>query len=134
MYNPRMIITGIIIFIILALYPVWNVLIGSGGRSTLLLEVPADSKRCVMPVEYMKANHMALLNEWRDSAARSGDRSPVTVDMVKYQKSLSRTCLKCHSNKAAFCDRCHGYLSITPSCWNCHYYPVEKKSETNKTQ
>lgn len=130
MHNKRIIITGIIIFLILTLYPIWNIMICNGGKDMLQIEILKEHKECVMPAEYMKANHMTLLKEWRDSVIRSGDRSPVTVRTIKYEKSLTQTCLKCHNNKPAFCDKCHGYLSVTPSCWNCHYFPKEKKIGT----
>ena len=36
-------------------------------------------------------------------------------------------CVKCHSNKERFCDRCHDYAGVKPTCWNCHIVPGEVK-------
>jgi hypothetical protein len=45
------------------------------------------------------------------------DRRVVTM-------SLTGTCIKaCHADKTVFCDRCHAYAGVTPTCWNCHVVP-----------
>jgi hypothetical protein len=44
-------------------------------------------------------------------------------DHHQYDMSLQNTCMKCHQNKAAFCDRCHNYVGVNPSCWGCHVEP-----------
>ncbi|HCX02472.1 MAG TPA: cytochrome C, partial [Syntrophaceae bacterium] len=44
-----------------------------------------------------------------------------------FEKSLTGTCLQCHSNKEQFCDRCHNYVGAKPSCFNCHIIPGEVK-------
>ena len=75
---------------------------------------------CVEPREYMKANHMRLLNEWRDQVVRQGKRDYVGFTKKKYTISLQNTCLDCHSNYDEFCNRCHQYSGITPYCWSCH--------------
>jgi hypothetical protein len=128
MHNARTIILLIVIFLILALYPVWNGLIRTAGKKPPQLELPLEQRECVMPVAFMKENHMTLLKNWRDTVVRDGDRTPVKVNLVKYEKSLSKTCFKCHVKKTTFCDRCHDYLSVAPPCWDCHYFPKEKKS------
>ncbi len=73
----------------------------------------------------MRANHMRLLNDWRDLVVREGERTYTAADGKVYEISLTGTCLKCHSNKETFCDRCHDYAGVTPSCWNCHIIPEE---------
>ncbi len=59
-----------------------------------------------------------------------GKRIPVKVAGMEYQKSLTGTCMKCHANKADFCDTCHNYLGVSPTCWDCHNFPKEQKHET----
>jgi len=51
----------------------------------------------------------------------------VAKDGKEYQKSISKTCIKCHPNKADFCDQCHNYTAVKPYCWECHIEPKEKK-------
>ena len=73
-----------------------------------------------MPTEYMKAEHMQLLDVWRHNVVRNGERMFVNAEGKLFNMSLSNTCLDCHSNKEEFCDRCHDYASVRPYCWDCH--------------
>ncbi len=98
------------------------------------LDTPAIQKlaekdrKCVMPTDWMRANHMQLLVDWRESVVRSkgigggpvDDRLFVNPEGKKYLASLSKTCLECHSNKTKFCDQCHNYVAVTPNCFGCH--------------
>ena len=43
--------------------------------------------------------------------------------------SLSNTCMACHSNKTQFCDQCHNYLAVTPTCWGCHLDKEKKVAQ-----
>jgi hypothetical protein len=84
------------------------------------LVLPANQKQCVAPVSTMRASHMVLLTTWRQEVVRNGDRRYIAFDGKVYQKSLTGTCLGCHS-KEQFCDRCHAYAGVSgPYCWNCH--------------
>jgi hypothetical protein len=73
----------------------------------------------------MRTSHMKLLDDWRDEVLRDGDRTPIEVDGVKYEKSLMNGCMKCHEDKKKFCDECHTYASVKPYCWDCHFLPKE---------
>jgi hypothetical protein len=80
-----------------------------------------------MDTDYMRAEHMQLLDLWRHSVVRNGKRVFVNTSGKEFNMSLSNTCLDCHSNKADFCDRCHTYASVEPYCWDCHIdNPKEK--------
>lgn len=86
------------------------------------------AKECVRETRYMKAEHMQLLDEWRNSVVREGKRIYTNSSGKSFNMSLSNTCLDCHSNKAEFCDRCHTYASADPYCWDCHIdNPKENK-------
>ena len=74
---------------------------------------------------FMRESHMKLLVTWREGAVREGNRLYTARDGRIFEASLSGTCLKCHSNKAQFCDRCHDYAGAKPACWNCHIIPEE---------
>jgi hypothetical protein len=82
-----------------------------------------DSTKCIAPAAFMRANHMQVLYEWRNSSVRTGNRVYVATNGSKFEKSLN-TCLGCHSNKL-FCFSCHSYANIKPKCWNCHLSPME---------
>jgi hypothetical protein len=54
---------------------------------------------------------------------REHNRKFVAFDGKTYTISLTQTCMKCHTSKAEFCDRCHEYAGVTPYCWDCHIDP-----------
>jgi hypothetical protein len=128
--NKGYIIGGIVVFLILITLPFWY------GRTKsvppqLSLETPAIAalaeKRCIEDTAFMRAKHMRLLVDWRDTVVRKGNRFYTATDGRNFEASLSGTCLKCHSNKEQFCDRCHDYVGAKPSCWSCHIIPQEVK-------
>ena len=85
-------------------------------------------KECVEPKVFMQQEHMQLLNKWRDSVVRNGDRIYLNSQGKSFPISLQNTCLNCHSNKTKFCDKCHTYLGVKPYCFSCHIVPKEKES------
>jgi hypothetical protein len=87
------------------------------------LILPANEKQCVAPAATMRAEHMRLLVRWREDVVRRDDRRYVAFNGKVYEKSLTKTCLGCHSKKQ-FCDSCHSYAGVSkPDCWNCHSEP-----------
>jgi len=111
------------------------------------LELPKDQKYCVRDVSFMRENHMKLLTTWRRQVVRNGVRTEkiprrdadgqILKDadgQTVYQtikRSLSGTCLKCHSNPKKFCDACHVYAGVhkqgdTLGCFHCHIMPNPK--------
>ena len=131
MYDTGKIIAGLAIFVLLMTSP----FIVNMGKATDAPEAKIDTpeierlsdKKCVESKEYMRGNHMQILNEWRNMALRDGEREWVNSRDVKYEASLQNTCMKCHSNKKKFCDACHNYLSVKPFCWDCHFDPATAK-------
>lgn len=77
-------------------------------------------RQCVEPPEWMRANHMQLLWDWREQVVRTGERYYTTSQGKKVLASLSNNCMECHSNKSHFCDQCHNYVAVAPNCWGCH--------------
>lgn len=124
MYNKGRVIIGIIVLVVIFTSPfLYNLAI---GRPAPQLEKPATGK-CVESVEYMRANHMDMLNQWRDLVVRQGNRIYVATDGTEHNMSLTETCLNCHEKKSTFCDRCHAYEGVAPACFNCHINPEEVK-------
>jgi len=129
MNDKGKIIAGIIIFFVVATFPFWfNMFVEKTPAPELVLTAKAQAaKVCVRDTAFMKANHMQLLNEWRNAVVRNAERIYVNAEGKEFNMSLSNTCLDCHSNKAEFCDRCHQYASIEPYCWDCH---IDNPKET----
>ncbi|MDJ0782818.1 MAG: sulfate reduction electron transfer complex DsrMKJOP subunit DsrJ [Desulfosarcinaceae bacterium] len=121
MNDKNKIIAGLIVFLALFTFPVWyNLGKAAPAPEVILTEKAKEAKVCVMPTEYMRANHMQLLDHWRHEVVRNAKRVFVNADGKEYTMSLSNTCLDCHSNKADFCDKCHDYASVSPYCYECH--------------
>jgi hypothetical protein len=129
MNSKVLIVTGVVIFLLIVLFPFWYM----RGKAAPAPEVELTPKakaaqKCVRSTEYMQAEHMQLLDVWRDAVVREGKRIYVNPAGKEFNMSLSNTCLDCHSNKAEFCDRCHNYASVRPYCWSCH---IENPKETS---
>ncbi len=121
---------GIVIFAILVTTPFWSAILSpaSGAAPEVSLDTPvinqmADPK-CVEDVEWMRAHHMDLLNDWKVEVVREGTRTYIADDGTEYLASLQNTCFECHSNYEDFCLKCHTYSDVNPTCWDCHVEPI----------
>jgi hypothetical protein len=127
--NLGKIAAGILIFVVLITFIFWY---GKGKtllQPVLSLDNPAiaqlKDKSCVEDTAFMRTNHMKLLVTWREAVVREGNRHYTATDGRIFETKLSGTCLKCHSNKQQFCDRCHNYVGAKPNCFSCHIIPAE---------
>jgi hypothetical protein len=123
MYNAKYIVPGIVIFVILATLPFWWGTLFVADYQEPELALPEDHDQCIESAEYMSANHMSMLDEWRDRVVRDGERLFTASDGKVYEMSLQNTCMSCHTNKEEFCDKCHTTASVSPYCWECHLAP-----------
>ncbi|MEL1134682.1 sulfate reduction electron transfer complex DsrMKJOP subunit DsrJ [Desulfitobacterium sp. THU1] len=131
MHRKRKIILGLIIFSALAALPfLYNLGRENKGPNTSITTPRIQElgvTQCIESTEYMRANHMKLLVDWRDDVVRNGDRTYVNSRGESYQKSLD-TCLDCHhdpnlNTEEQFCVKCHNYSSVQPDCRQCHTWP-----------
>jgi hypothetical protein len=123
MRDRALILGGLAVFLALVTVPAWRALATAPAAAPVLAR-PAGAARCVAPVEFMRASHMKLLDEWRDRVVRDGVRTYTDGDGRTVRMSLTGTCLgSCHTDKTRFCDRCHDYAQVKPTCWNCHVAP-----------
>lgn len=128
MYNGGKIITGLIIGLLILLFP----FLYDAGKAAKVPEpeltaVAKEAKECVLPKSEIRAQHMKLLDEWRQEVVRDAERVYTSADGRTFDKSLQNTCMNCHSNKTKFCDQCHTYMGVTPFCWDCHLEPKENE-------
>jgi hypothetical protein len=126
MNDMAKILAGLAVFIVLATSPFWlNALAGPESDPPELV-LPANEKNCVEDVETMRESHMDLLDQWRDTVVRTGERNYVSkATGEQFEMSLTNTCLGCHSKREDFCNRCHNYVAVSPYCWDCHVEPGE---------
>jgi hypothetical protein len=133
-YDGSKIIIGLLIFIGIATFPFYYNIGKVTAKPELKLDTPAiqawekqyGKKECVESREYMRAEHMQLLNNWRDSVVRDSNRGYISdTSKKRFNMSLQNECMHCHSNKKKFCDECHTYMAVKPFCWDCHTAPKE---------
>jgi hypothetical protein len=122
MQNGFAIIAGLIIFIGMITAPF---AVGTMTKEYKQpeLKMPVGEKECIESKEFMRTEHMQLLNDWRDWALRDGKRVYTNHAGKEFVISLQNTCMKCHNNKADFCDKCHTDAGVSPYCWDCHVQP-----------
>ena len=127
MYDASKIVAGLAVFVVLATSPLWyNAISAAPAGAPELQQPPNGSTQCVEATDYMRANHMDLLDTWRDTVVREDIHTYTSeLDGKEYDMSLQNTCLDCHSNKSQFCDSCHTYTAVTPYCWDCHVVSEE---------
>lgn len=125
MHDAKKIVAGLIIFLILITIPVWYTVAAGEAQNVPDPKIITTEKQCIESTQYMRDSHMDLLDEWRWSVVREGDRTYIASDGKEWTISIRDTCMECHSNKAEFCDTCHDYAGIKPDCWDCHVSPEE---------
>ncbi|MFO7818017.1 MAG: sulfate reduction electron transfer complex DsrMKJOP subunit DsrJ [Thermodesulfobacteriota bacterium] len=122
MYDSGKILAGLAVFVVLITFPFWFN-IGNAAFKEPELQKPKEGKECVMETQLMRAEHMQLLDDWRDEVVRDKDHYYHSDNGKVYWKSLTLTCMKCHDDKEKFCDKCHNSVGVTPYCWDCHVQP-----------
>ncbi len=134
LYDGGKIFIGLIIFVAFAAFPFYYNVGKVNAKPEPKTDTPAiqedvaknGKKECVESKEFMRTEHMQLLNNWRDSVVREGNRGYMGDDGTRrFNMSLQNECLRCHSNKKKFCDECHTYMAVKPYCWDCHVAPKE---------
>jgi hypothetical protein len=128
--TKNMIMVGLAVFVLAVLSPFWFNMVTTtqAAPEPELLGKAKEATKCVLDKYDMRANHMSLLDEWRDAVVRDADRIYVAANGHSFNMSLStgeNSCLGCHEDKAKFCDSCHDYTSVSPYCWECHTNPKE---------
>ncbi len=135
MKDKLVIVVGLIVALVVITFPFWYTL-GAGSSPQPKWEIPEG--KCVEAD--MRAQHMSLLNEWRDAVVREGKNEPYTSKAhgTSHEMSLTKTCLSgCYvqatdakaasveedvptATRAEFCNQCHDYANVSPTCWDCH--------------
>ena len=152
MYKGGKIIASLIIFVGLLTIPFFYNMGKANSGPEISFDTPAIQQsdgQCVESPEFMRANHMQLLNQWREEAVRNGQSEYINEQGKRFEISLQDTCLNCHSTEAEkvaktegmsnpalgtsnpafgspqFCTSCHDYNAVKPLCYSCHFEPKE---------
>ena len=96
----------------------------NAGNEGLLPVIPmGQGDSCVEDTDFMRRNHMDLLDHQRDETMKEGIRGkPYSL----------KECLSCHavngpdaipvtvSSPQHFCRSCHDYAAVSIDCFQCH--------------
>ena len=128
MNDKPVIIAGLVIFLVAATFPIWYTYGAGGAGPRPQPELPEGETKCVEDKAFMTGNHMKLLYEWRNAVVRDARKTPYKSEASgeQHEKSLTKTCLKCHTSRDTFCNPCHDYADVRPNCWTCHVDLKEK--------
>jgi len=124
MYKAHRIIAFALVFLCIMLTPMLMNLGTSTTPPSPSLDTPRINSmthpQCIEPAEYMRVEHMNVLDDWRTAVVRLGSTEYTNSAGQVFLMSMEDSCLGCHSNRAAFCDTCYTYVAVSPDCWSCH--------------
>ena len=92
----------------------------SSGVPKPVITKAVKGEQCVEPTEYMRRNHMDVLDGHRDKTVHEG---------IRTKKYSLKECINCHASektgsvaaaKDDFCVSCHSYASVKIDCFECH--------------
>ena len=85
-----------------------------------VIDKAAKGQQCVEDTEYMRRNHMKVLDHHRDKTVIEG---------IRTKKHSLKECINCHASektgsvakaKDDFCVSCHTYAAVKIDCFECH--------------
>lgn len=125
MYDTGKIVTGLVVFAALFTSPFWYNLSNGKAlkRPDIVLPTAPNEQQCCADSEYMRCDHMVMLDEWRFAVVRDGQTYYTSSTGRKFEMRFTKTCLGCHPNTSQFCDQCHNYIGVNLYCWDCHNKP-----------
>lgn len=106
---------------------------GAGEPAWLPKPARGQGDKCVEDTDWMRRNHMAVLNHQRDDTVHDG---------IRTSRFSLKGCIDCHAVKAAdgqlvtvasekhFCRTCHDYAAVRVDCFECHASRPETKATT----
>lgn len=95
-------------------------LIKASGAPKPVIQKAVKGEHCVEPNDFMRRNHMKVLNHHRDE---------VVIEGIRTKKFSLKGCVDCHASeqtgsvaasKDDFCVSCHSYAAVKIDCFDCH--------------
>jgi len=92
----------------------------AGGAPKPVIEKAVKGEQCVEDTDYMRRNHMKVLDGHRDKTVHEG---------IRTKKYSLKECINCHASETTgsvaaskddFCISCHSYASVKIDCFECH--------------
>ncbi len=92
----------------------------AGGAPKPVIQKAVKGEQCVEDTDYMRRNHMVVLDVHRDK---------VVIEGIRTKKHSLKECINCHASETTgsvaaakddFCVSCHSFASVKIDCFDCH--------------
>lgn len=92
----------------------------AGGAPQPVITKAVKGEQCVEDTDYMRRNHMKVLD---------GHRDKTVIEGVRTKKYSLKECINCHASETTgsvaatkddFCVSCHSYAAVKIDCFECH--------------
>lgn len=130
MFRPRTIL--VLAVVVLVSLGAWTAAMSGVSQP----EIPkGQGEQCVEDTDFMRRNHMDMLNHQRDETVLQGIRTE--------QHSL-KECVACHAvpgsdgtpvtvtSEKHFCRSCHDYAAVKIDCFQCHASRAETTADESR--
>ncbi len=90
------------------------------GAPKPVITKAVQGEQCVEDTDFMRRNHMKVLDQHRDK---------VVIKGVRTKKYSLKECINCHASETTgsvaaakddFCVSCHSYAAVKIDCFDCH--------------
>jgi hypothetical protein len=92
----------------------------ASGAPTPAIQKAVKGEQCVEDTDYMRRNHMKVLD---------GHRDKTVIEGIRTKKYSLKECINCHASETTgsvaaakddFCVSCHSYAAVKIDCFDCH--------------
>ena len=92
----------------------------AGGAPQPVITKAVKGEQCVEPNDFMRRNHMKVLD---------GHRDKTVIEGIRTKKYSLKECINCHASETTgsvaaakddFCVSCHSYAAVKIDCFDCH--------------
>ncbi len=102
----------------------WLIFAGLGSAQAEapkpVIQKAVKGEQCVEDTDYMRKNHMKVLDHHRDKTVIEG---------IRTKKYSLKECINCHASEKSgsvakakddFCVSCHSFAAVKIDCFECH--------------
>lgn len=106
----------------------------AGSAVKPVITKAVKGEQCVEDTDYMRRNHMKVLDHHRDETVLKG---------IRTKKHSLKGCIDCHASEASgsvasakedFCVSCHTYAAVKIDCFECHSTKPQASITSHATQ
>ncbi|WP_088186428.1 sulfate reduction electron transfer complex DsrMKJOP subunit DsrJ [Desulfosporosinus sp. FKA] len=123
MYKGGRIIASLVVFVAFLGFPFFYNMGKANAEPKNLAEnikLIESTQHDIEPASWMIANHMKLLDQWRQAYVRDGQTIYVNNRGEKFPININTWSNTVGANSNQFCITCHNYVGVQLNCFSCH--------------